>query len=317
MTAPLTDVAPPPARWPAWRRLLLNFGTLYLTLYFLVGGQTFLDSAEPLRMGRFQAADALHRVLFGSSLFSFPLTGSGDTSVDWMLVLLVLLVSVVGGVLWTGLQNNRGPHRVHLTGLVLGVRLMLGAWLAVYGLAKFNFGQFGLLMPSQLETTYGESSPMGLLWRFMAASPGYQLLGGVAEMLPAVLLLHRRTITLGALIAAITMTNVLALNLSYDVPVKLFSAHLLLAAVVLLAYDHERLTAFLTGRALPALAWPRRPRLNAVIAWVFTALLVGATGVQLLNGMKILETDRQNVETSSSLLKTRGFHLVNERPFNR
>ncbi|WP_170928752.1 hypothetical protein [Deinococcus hopiensis] len=43
------------------------------------------------------------------------------------------------------------------------------------GPAKFNFGQFGLLSSRQLETPYGNSSPIGLLWRLMAASPGHQI----------------------------------------------------------------------------------------------------------------------------------------------
>lgn len=43
------------------------------------------------------------------------------------------------------------------------------------------------------------------------------------------------------------MTNVFALNLFYDVPVKLFSGHLLLAALLLLALDARRLLAAFTG----------------------------------------------------------------------
>jgi hypothetical protein len=43
------------------------------------------------------------------------------------------------------------------------------------------------------------------------------------------------TLLLGALLVAATTTNVLLLNLSYDVPVKLYSVHLLVMALFLAA----------------------------------------------------------------------------------
>ncbi len=56
-----------------------------------------------------------------------------------------------------------------------------------------------------------------------------------------VLLLFRHTTTLGALVAAGVMSNVVMLNFGYDIPVKLFSTHLLLFAGALLVPDGRRL----------------------------------------------------------------------------
>ena len=113
----------------------------------------------------------------------------------------------------------------------------LAATLFVYGFAKIYPGQF---LPPSLGTlieTYGESSPMGLLWTFMGASRWYTLFGGLAGIVPGLFLCFRRTRTLGALLAAAVLTNVVALNLFYDVPVKQYSAHLLLLAIYLAAPD--------------------------------------------------------------------------------
>lgn len=57
---------------------------------------------------------------------------------------------------------------------------------------------------------------MGLLWRFMAFSPTVQFLAGLAEVVAAVLLLFGRTAWLGALLAAIDMSVVFLLNLTFD-----------------------------------------------------------------------------------------------------
>lgn len=66
--------------------------------------------------------------------------------------------------------------------------------------------------------------------------------------------MFRRTTTLGALliICAVT-THVLVLNLSYDVPVKIFAFHLVLLAAYLVAPDFGRLTNVLVlNRPAPA-----------------------------------------------------------------
>jgi hypothetical protein len=94
---------------------------------------------------------------------------------------------------------------------------------------------------------------MGLVWTFMGVSPVYQMLSGAAEVAAGVLLFWRRTRLLGATLAAIVMTNVVMLNYLYDVPVKLFSSHLLLAAVALISLDRARLSAvFVRNRPAPA-----------------------------------------------------------------
>jgi hypothetical protein len=85
---------------------------------------------------------------------------------------------------------------------------------------------------------------MALLWLFMGFSPLYTSFTGVSEVIAGTLLLFRRTTTLGALLVAGIMANVLMLNVSYDVPVKLGAFHVLLAAVALFVPDLPRLLRF-------------------------------------------------------------------------
>jgi len=94
--------------------------------------------------------------------------------------------------------------------------------------------QFPAPSSETLGTPLGEASPMRLLWTFMGASRPYTWFAGGSEVLAGLLLVWRRTSTLGAMIAAGVMTNVVLLNFCYDVPVKLFSAHLLVTALLIL-----------------------------------------------------------------------------------
>jgi hypothetical protein len=67
-----------------------------------------------------------------------------------------------------------------------------------------------------------------LLWTFMGVSRPYSIFAGAAEFTSGALLFVPWTEVLGALLGAVVMSNVVALNFCYDVPVKLYSLHLLL-----------------------------------------------------------------------------------------
>ena len=65
------------------------------------------------------------------------------------------------------------------------------------------------------------------------------------ETIAGLLLLYRPTVTLGLFAATGAFLNVVMINLSYDVPVKLFAMHLLFASIFLLALDSRRLVTLL------------------------------------------------------------------------
>ncbi|HEY1585848.1 MAG TPA: hypothetical protein VGH63_09195, partial [Polyangia bacterium] len=103
-------------------------------------------------------------------------------------------------------------------------------------------------------------------------SPAYVIFAGAGETLGAALICFRRTTTLGALVLVAVMTNVVMLNLCYDVPVKLGSTTYLVMALYLLAPDARRLVdLFLLNRptqpAAQKLVLPRRwMRIGRVLA---------------------------------------------------
>lgn len=125
--------------------------------------------------------------------------------------------------------------------------------MTVYGLMKVWGTQFPEPSLVKLATTFGESSPMGVLWAFMGVSPPYCVFTGLVELLGAGLLISRRTTTLGAVVIMGAMGNVVMLNLCYDVPVKLHALHFLAGAGLLLAADGRRLVrVFILNRAAEA-----------------------------------------------------------------
>jgi uncharacterized membrane protein YphA (DoxX/SURF4 family) len=195
------------------------------------------------------------------------MTGSGDYMFAWVQTLCEICLSAVGAMVWTAL-DRQARHDARLAEILrVTVRYSL-AWIMLgYGIVKVFKTQFPFPGGERLLQPYGESSPMGLLWTFMGYSTAYNVFTGGLELFGAVLLLFRRTTTLGALVLAGVLSNVLMLNICYDVPVKLFSMQLLALSLLLLAKDAPRLLAFLVQNRATApaviaapLPWPRLER---------------------------------------------------------
>lgn len=267
------------AAWPLWKRVGFRFACLYWGMYIWpAAGQASLTDAIPwgneklnewlswplMHLSQWVGQHVLH--LHGDGAAWHP-TGSGDTLMNWVLVGVMLTLAALGTLVWTAVDERRGRREYQTTyaWLRLAMRMTLAITMFEYGFVKIFPGQFGL-KPSlaELTETYGESSPMHLLWFFMTTSRPYTIFGGLGEVIPGVLLLFRRTSTIGLLGTAAVMSNVVALNFCYDVPVKLYSSHLLLMALFLLLPDARPMWEFfvrrrpveLTGVWLPV--WERR-----------------------------------------------------------
>jgi uncharacterized membrane protein YphA (DoxX/SURF4 family) len=202
-----------------------------------------------------------------------------------VLVLCELLVAVFVTILWPVLDRRQANYRKLNSRLRQAVRLVLALEMLLYGTDKFPLRQFGDLTLDQLIAPFATLTPFRLLWSFMSASKGYTMFGGLGEIVGGVLLLIPRTVALGALVSACVLANVLALNLFYDVPVKLFFFHPLLMALFLAAPELPRLARLLvlnrpldTAHPLPL---SERPRINR---WtpVVVSILGGGVFVWLI-----------------------------------
>jgi len=195
----------------------------------------------------------------GSQAFHVDITvrpnGSGDTTYNYVQVFSYLVLALAAALVWTLLDRRRPAYERLHEWLRVYVRFYLAMTMFSYGIVKVIQLQFPSPALDRLLQTFGTSSPMGLLWTFMGASALYTFFAGASEVLGGLLLTTRRTTLLGALVSIGVLTNVVMLNFSYDVPVKLFSSHLLAMAVFLAAPDLRRLAGlFLFNRpaVLPA-----------------------------------------------------------------
>lgn len=226
-------------QWSHLKRIAFRWLFVYLVLYCL-------PPPPALLWGRFVAWTGDHLGVDAT----VRLTGSGDTTFHYVQALLFVVLALAVTLVWSIADRRRTHYRRLYLGLLVLIRLRLGVAMIAYGAAKVIPSQFGPLPLERLVQTLGDASPMGLLWSFMGASVPYTVFCGAAEMIAGVLLFFPRTTALGALVSIGVMSNIVALNFSYDVPVKLLSAHMLAMAVFVAAPDARRLaTLFVLNRA--------------------------------------------------------------------
>src|SRR5262249_5044073 len=146
------------------------------------------------------------------------------------------------------------------------IRFWLVSFMTVYGASKVFPVQMQTPPLVKLVQQYGDFSPMGILWNFIGTSTTYQMITGCVELLGGVLLIAPSTMLLGSVISLAALTQVFILNMCYDVPVKLFSFHLLLGALFLLVPHMRRFADFfvLNRKVEPLKTIPlfNRARLN-------------------------------------------------------
>lgn len=236
------------SEWPLWRKLLFRFTFIYVVLYMSPAQWVAEVPLISYLAGWYAEGESWVVNLANKHLFHVkdqlvPLNGSGDTSYGYAQLCLFALLAVIGMVIWTLMDRRKNYDRLAYWFLV-AVRYYVAMVAFLYGIIKL----FGLQMVfpsiSQLATPLGDLLPMRFSWLFIGYSDSYQFFSGAAETLVGLLLLWRRTATLGAFVGASVFMNVMVLNLCYDIPVKLFSIHIFAFCNLLLLADAPRLLDF-------------------------------------------------------------------------
>jgi uncharacterized membrane protein YphA (DoxX/SURF4 family) len=238
--------APESHEWTLAQRFGFRVTLIYVALYTFPGPVHELPGVDFLG----DTYEAIWRVVVpwvGAHVLrlarpvSIRPSGSGDKLFDWVQVFTMLCLALLGAIVWSIVARERRSHRKLLAAFQIYLRFTLASTLFGYGFDKIVPNQFEPMNPVRLTQYFGEAAPGGFAWSFLGFSIMYEVFAGIGEVVAGLLLLFRRTTTLGAIIGAAVLTNVFMLNMSYDIPVKQFSFHLLLMCAVLVAFDAPRL----------------------------------------------------------------------------
>lgn len=286
--------ARPAAEPPVRRRtpatlLAFRFGVIYLGLFALatqITGSMLPNLSFSYRgLGRlWPMREITHQV--AASLFGVTTrlddTSGGEPPFFWIQTLWILVVSILAAGVWSAVARGRHEHVGLYAWFRLLVRLALAAALFEYGMTKVIPTQFPAPPLTTLVTPVGDLTLSALLWTSVGAAPPYQIVTGIVELLAGVLLLAPRTAALGAAIAFGALLQVFALNLFYDIGLKVVTFHLIVLALIVLAPSIPALIDFFV-RQRPGVPRPEPPivrtapaqRALLVAQLVFGAYLLG------------------------------------------
>lgn len=307
--------------WSAFKKFAFLFVSIYSLFYCTYQQSVFTFLVKPFWDW---FLPIFIRLTGDSNIYvSFP-NGSSDTMYNWYLVLLFIMLAVLIGSLIVVLDHKRRNYVNVLPFTVFILRYYLFLQMLIYGMAKVFVLQFPIPALDSFERTFGEASPMGLMWRFMGYSPSYSIFTGALELLGSFLLLSRKTTTLGSLIVFAVMANVLMMNLCYDVPAKLFSMNIVFFSILLIALDGKRLINFFTNRQstspfiIPDIVPSKWVKPKTIIKWLILVIYIGC---YTYNYSIVYTKSRPSVDKLKFLKKyplmNREFHWVQEKVHNK
>jgi hypothetical protein len=214
-----------------------------------------------------------------------PRPGNIPRFTDWG---IYLLIAAIGASTWGYLEKRKG-YQADYNAVYYWFRVLLRYRLAIallaYGLIKFFPLQSPYPSISNLNTPYGDFTEWKLFSLSLGIVPGYESFLGLVEILAAVLLLNRKTATIGAFIVLLFTGNVFMSNLAYGGGEGVYSFYLVLIALFLFAHDLPRLTNLLAfgrptapNRYKPVFTkpWLRYGRIALkTFVWLFFVVIYG------------------------------------------
>ena len=304
MTDATAETGSPPVKgWNFARRIGFRFVFCYFALYVclcrlmeedlgletgfgLAPGGKFVGAAYAKVWAPCVAWTGHHILHIGKPLAYVP-DGNSDGIYGYVQLVSFAMLAVIATVVWTVWDRKATEYKRLNEWMRVVLRYALAFSLLNYGMVKVIPVQFPAPRLIDLLRTHGDFTPFWLFWTFMGYSTAYTIFAGAAEVLAGVLLLFRRTTTLGALAAVAVMLNVVMLDFCYQVPEKLDVIFLFLMTVILLAPDFGRLANLLVlnratspveGPGPLTLRWMRVASAGAKVAiiayMVFTSVML-------------------------------------------
>lgn len=306
--------------WTAGQLVLFRLVFLYFTLQVLPLDWKYYHHVFSVNWFDIRLNDIFNISRYTPQFFSGAYTPDHwglATFADWG---IIFLIAVAGTIVWTVTdKKNNQYHRLYYILRVM-VRYRLAVAVLAYGFIKLYPMQAPYPSISNLNTTYGDFTSWKMFSLSLGIVPGYQSFLGAVEVTAGLLLLFRRTATIGASIIIFFTGNVFMSNLAYEGGETAYSLFLVTLALFLVAYHAQRIISliFLRNPTPPELYQPlaitsRQKMLRLAIKSLFLYFFV------LLYGFKAGEVYRQGgyqYPAKPGLAGTEGLYHVSKFVIN-
>lgn len=210
---------------------------------------------------------------------------TSDSTTLYLLLFVLFFLAFILGIL-SSMFHFLERNQVKVFNFVQLVLVYYLAFIMLkYGFDKVFKAQFYLPEPNTLYTPLGMLDKDILYWSTIGVSYSYNIFMGLFEIIPAMLLLYKKTRKLGLFILSGVLLHVVFINFSFDISVKLFSSFLLLLNGLLLApslkkvfdffvFNKPTTLPYLTGESLINSPFKRGCLKTIVVLLLFTECLL-------------------------------------------
>lgn len=169
---------------------------------------------------------------------------SSDSATLYLLLFILFLIAVIVVLILSFFNFWKTNKKIIFKVIQLIITYYLACVMLKYGFDKIFKVQFYLPEPNTLYTPLGMLDKDILFWSTMGTSYSYNVFMGLMEVIPALMLLFKKTRILGLFILSGVLLNVVFVNFGFDISVKLYSLFLLLLCVLLLSPNLKKIIQF-------------------------------------------------------------------------
>lgn len=306
-----TNASSASTNWKEQQKIALRFFFIYFVIQIIP-----LDWKYYVQLFQINWFDFYYGDLFNLSRYYPKFLSGPDTYWNWI---IAAILAIIGTVIW-GVVEKRKQWKLDYNGLYYWLRVIVRYRLAVgviaYGFLKLFLLQAPFPSISNLNTNYGDFTTWKLFTLSLGAAPIYEIFLGVIEILAGVLLLFRRTATIGAFTILCFTGNVFLSNLAYEGGEHIYSLYLVVLALFLFAFDAQRLVNLLS------LEKPTEPNTYKPVfteKWKYTARLAVKSlfifVFFLLYGFKAnsgAQSNNHNIPATPGLANAAGLYNVKD-----
>ncbi len=240
---------------------------------------------------------------------------------NYINLILVFGIALVVGSAWTFFDKKTLQYSKLYYWIRVLARYRLAYGMIGWGLKKAFPMQMVYPTVGMLNTPYVDMAEKKLYWSHVGVSFEYTVFLGFAEIIPGLLLLHRKTAVLGAALAAVVCFNICIANHAYDAGVAVPAAYFTLIGIFIAWYDLPKIWNLLVNqqdiapyRYYPDLTekWQQYSRtgVKLVFNFIFVPLAAAAWAYGFFNG------NNYNIPSTPGLADTKGYYDVAEYKLN-
>ncbi len=247
---------------------------------------------------------------------------------NYINLILLFLVSVVLGSVWTFFDKKSKNYDQLYYWVHTIVRYRLAFGMVGWGLKKVFPMQMVYPTIGMLNTPFIDMAEKKLYWSHVGVSFWYTVFLGFAELIPGLLLLHRKTAPLGGALAAVVCFNIVLANHAFDAGVAVPAAYFTLLGIYVVWQDigkiHEGLTLRKTvqlNRYYPIYNSHLKANAKTVIKWLSIFIFVPVTAFYW--GYGFFNGNNYNIPSTPGIPTLTGYYNVDrfvhngeELPFN-